>query len=109
MANGTAPKIAAAVVQNWAETWHTPSKYRLVRIGPIRCTAPQRRGLKTALTIERAYVDEGYRGNDTANPHHLFIFGQKRGVFGSKRELRRRSAIKAVIDRMKTDGHLGRC
>ena len=33
-----------------------------------------------------------------------------RGVFGTiKRELRRRSAIEAVIGHMKTDGHLGRC
>ena len=31
-------------------------------------------------------------------------------MFGSiKRELRRRSAIKAAIGHMKTDGHLGRC
>ena len=38
------------------------------------------------------------------------ISGQKRGVFGIiKRELRRRSAIEAVIGHMKTDGHLGRC
>jgi IS5 family transposase len=35
--------------------------------------------------------------------------GQKRGVFGViKRKLRRRSAIEAVIEHMKTDGHLGR-
>jgi hypothetical protein len=38
------------------------------------------------------------------------ISGQKRGVFGIiKRELRRRSAIEAVIGHMKGDGHLGRC
>jgi transposase, IS5 family len=36
--------------------------------------------------------------------------GQKRGVFGRiKRELRRRSAIEAVIGHMKAEGHLGRC
>ena len=59
---------------------------------------------------ERAYVDKGYRGHDTASPHRVFISGQKRGVFGViKRELRRRSAIEAVIGHMKTDGHLGRC
>jgi transposase, IS5 family len=62
----------------------------------------------TGRTIERAYVDKGYRG------HHatcrVFISGQKRGVFGAiKRQLRRRSAIEAVIGHMKTDGHLGRC
>ena len=44
------------------------------------------------------------------NPRRIFISGQKRGVFGIiKRELRRRSAIEAVIGHMKTDGHLGRC
>ena len=40
----------------------------------------------------------------------MFISGQKRGVFGViKRELRRRSAIEAVIGHMKNEGHLGRC
>jgi hypothetical protein len=39
----------------------------------------------------------------------VFISGQKRGVFGViKRELRRRSAVEAVIGHLKTDGHLGR-
>src|ERR1700751_2639237 len=60
--------------------------------------------------IARAYVDKGYRGHDTTNPRRVFISGQKRGVFGViKRELRRRSAIEAVIGHMKGDGHLGRC
>src|ERR1700745_2259685 len=64
----------------------------------------------TGCEIERAYVDKGYRGHDTANPRRVFISGQKRVVFGViKRELRRRSAIEAVIGHMKTDGHLGRC
>lgn len=64
----------------------------------------------TGCAIERAYVDKGYRGHRTANPRRVFISGQKRGVFGTiKRELRRRSAIEAVIGHMKTDGHLGRC
>jgi IS5 family transposase len=64
----------------------------------------------TGFAIERAYVDKGYRGHDTANPHRVFVSGQKRGVFGIiKRELRRRSAIEAVIGHMKNDGHLGRC
>jgi IS5 family transposase len=63
-----------------------------------------------STAIERAYVDRGYRGHDTANPRRVFISGQKRGVFGIiKRELRRRSAIEAVIGHMKTDGQLGRC
>jgi transposase, IS5 family len=65
---------------------------------------------RAGCAIERAYVDKGYRGHDKANPRRVFIAGQKRGVFGIiKRELRRRSAIEAVIGHMKTDGHLGRC
>ena len=64
----------------------------------------------TGCAIERAYVDKGYRGHNAANPRRMFISGQKRGVFGViKRELRRRSAIEAVIGHMKSDGHLGRC
>ncbi len=64
----------------------------------------------TGCSIERAYVDKGYRGHKTEGPCRVFISGQKRGVFGSiKRELRRRSAIEAAIGHMKTDGHLGRC
>jgi IS5 family transposase len=64
----------------------------------------------TGRKIERADVDKGYRGHDTTSPRCVFISGQKRGVFGViKRELRRRSAIEAVIGHLKTDGHLGRC
>jgi IS5 family transposase len=64
----------------------------------------------TGRAIERVYVDKGYRGHDTTNPRRVFISGQKRGVFGAiKRELRRRSAIEAVIGHLKNDGHLGRC
>jgi transposase, IS5 family len=64
----------------------------------------------TGCAIARAFVDKGYRGHDVENPHRIFISGQKRGVFGIiKRELRRRSAIEAVIGHMKGEGHLGRC
>ena len=64
----------------------------------------------TGRSIERAYVDKGYRGHKLEGACRVFISGQKRGVFGSiKRELRRRSAIEAAIGHMKTDGHLGRC
>ena len=38
--------------------------------------------LTGGCAIERAYVDKGYRGHGTANPHRVFISGQKRGVFG---------------------------
>ena len=64
----------------------------------------------TGRTIERIFVDKGYRGHDTTNPRRVFISGQKRGVFGTiKRELRRRAAIEAIIGHLKNDGHLGRC
>jgi IS5 family transposase len=64
----------------------------------------------TGRAIERVYVDKGYRGHDTTNPRRVFLSGQKRGVLGViRRELRRRSAIEAVIGHLKNDGHLGRC
>ena len=64
----------------------------------------------TGCAIERAYVDKGYRGHDTANPHRVFISGQKRGVFGAH-QTRTASSLRyrAVIGHMKSDGHLGRC
>ena len=64
----------------------------------------------TGRSIERAYVDKGYRGHNTQLPHRVFISGQKRGVFGViKRELCRRSAIEPIIGHLKAEGHLGRC
>jgi IS5 family transposase len=63
----------------------------------------------TGREIERAYADKGYRGHDAPKPLRVFLSGQTRGVFGAvKRQLRRRSAIEAVIGHMKNDGHLGR-
>jgi hypothetical protein len=38
----------------------------------------------TGRQIERAYVDKGYRGHDAPHPRHVFISGQKRGVFGTR-------------------------
>jgi IS5 family transposase len=63
----------------------------------------------TGRQVERVYVDKGYRGHDAPNPRRVFRSGQKRGVHGQiKKELRRRSAIEAVIGHCKTDGHLDR-
>ena len=63
----------------------------------------------TGREIERVYVDKGYQGHDAPKPLRVFKSGQKRGVHGQiKKELRRRSAIEAVIGHCKTDGHLGR-
>ena len=62
----------------------------------------------TGREIERVYVDKGYQGHDAPKPLRVFKSGQKRGVHGQiKKELRRRSAIEAVIGHCKTDGHLG--
>ena len=63
----------------------------------------------TGREIERAYVDKGCRGHHAPKPLRVFLSGQKRGVHGQiKKDLRRRSAIEAVIGHCKTDGHLGR-
>ncbi len=63
----------------------------------------------TGREIERVYVDKGYRGHNAPKPLRVFKSGQKRGVHGQvKKELRRRSAIEAVIGHCKTDGHLDR-
>jgi len=63
----------------------------------------------TGREIERAYVDKGYVGHDAPKPNRVYRSGQKRGVHGQiKKELRRRSAIEAVIGHCKTDGHLSR-
>ena len=48
-------------------------------------------------------------GHDAPKPLRVFHSGQKRGARGQiKKQLRRRSAIEAVIGHCKTDGHLGR-
>jgi transposase, IS5 family len=64
----------------------------------------------TGCSIEHAYVDKGNRGHDNTNPCRVLITGQKHAVFSViKRELRRRSAVEAVIKYTKTEGRLGRC
>jgi transposase, IS5 family len=62
----------------------------------------------TARMSERAYVDEGYGGDNAQNPRRVFISGQKRGVFGVIKRERRRSATEPIIGHLKTEGHLGR-
>src|SRR4051795_3490651 len=48
----------------------------------------------TGCEVERAYVDKGYRGHETANPRGVFIPRQKRRVLSPhKRELRRRTSL----------------
>jgi IS5 family transposase len=62
----------------------------------------------TCETIERGFVDRGYRGHGIAKPE-IFISGRRRGMTPQlKKELKRRSAIEPVIGHMKADGKLGR-
>ncbi|QIT54438.1 IS5 family transposase [Aquisalimonas sp. 2447] len=64
----------------------------------------------SGVAPKRCYVDRGYKG--AAIPGvQIFRSGQKRGVNTRtlKRELKRRSAVEAVIGHMKTDGRMDRC
>ena len=63
----------------------------------------------TGVEPDRIYVDSGYRGHDYAKKERVFIARQRRGLTPTiKRELRRRSAIEAMLGHMKADGRLGR-
>ena len=46
---------------------------------------------------KRIYVDKGYRGHDPSLKLNVFKSGQKRLAPQIKKEMRRRSAIEAVI------------
>jgi IS5 family transposase len=61
----------------------------------------------TGTRPERCYVDRGYRGHGVSKTK-VFLSGQKRNVTPTiKKELKRRSAIEAVIGHQKTEGRLG--
>jgi IS5 family transposase len=63
----------------------------------------------TGIEVERIYLDKGYQGHNYPNKFKVYKSGQKRGITPTiKKELRRRSAIEAVIGHMKSDGRLGR-
>ena len=52
-------------------------------------------------------MDRGYRGHGVSETV-VFIWGQRRGITPTiQRELKRRSAIEAVIGHEKTEGRLG--
>jgi len=60
----------------------------------------------TGVKPERCYVDRGYRGHGVTDTQ-VFLSGQRRQVTPTiKRELKRRSAIEAVIGHQKTEGRL---
>ncbi len=61
----------------------------------------------TGVKPERCYVDRGYRGHGVTKTQ-VFLSGQRRNVTPTiKREMKRRSAIEAVIGHQKTEGRLG--
>jgi IS5 family transposase len=63
----------------------------------------------TGVEPDRLYVDSGYRGHDYNKKDRVFITRQRRGLTPTiRRELKRRSAIEAMIGHMKEDGRLGR-
>ena len=63
----------------------------------------------TGTTPARCYVDRGYRGHGVSGATAVFVAGRRRGMTATiRRELRRRSAIEAMIGHMKLDGRLAR-
>jgi IS5 family transposase len=63
----------------------------------------------TGTTPARCYVNRGYRGHGVSGDTAVFVAGRRRGITPTiKRELRRRSAIAAMIGHMKLDGKLAR-
>ncbi len=62
-------------------------------------------------TIQRAFVDKGYRGHNAPLDYKfsVFIAGQRRRVTPKiKREMRRRSAVEPVIGHIKAEHRMGR-
>jgi IS5 family transposase len=62
-------------------------------------------------TLERIYVDKGYRGHNAPPEHRfrVFIAGQRRRMTPAiKRQLRRRSAVEPVIGHLKAEHRMGR-
>jgi IS5 family transposase len=63
----------------------------------------------TGTTPARCYVDRGYQGHGVSGATAVVVAGQRRGITPTiRRELRRRSAIEAMIGHMKLDGKLAR-
>ncbi|EZP81283.1 IS5 family transposase [Novosphingobium resinovorum] len=63
----------------------------------------------TGVTVERAYVDRGYKGHQHGGQARVYI-AHTRGITSPtiKRELRRQNAIEPIIGHTKSDGLLER-
>lgn len=63
----------------------------------------------SGVSIQRAYVDKGYKGHDYQGPARVILSGRRQGLTPQmKRELKRRSAIEPMIGHAKNDGRLGK-
>jgi transposase, IS5 family len=63
----------------------------------------------TGTMPARCYVDRGYRGHGVSGATAVIVAGRRRAITPTiRRELRRRSAIEAMIGHVKLDGKLGR-
>jgi transposase, IS5 family len=63
----------------------------------------------TGVAPKRCYADRGDRGHGVNGDTAVFVAGRRRGITPTiRRELRRRSAIEAMIGHMKLDGKLAR-
>ena len=62
----------------------------------------------TGAAVARVYVDKGYRGHGLSDPDIHITQSPSRRTPTIKRELRRRSAIEAIIGHTKSDGLLER-
>jgi IS5 family transposase len=63
----------------------------------------------TGAAPARCYVDRGYQGHGVSGATAVVVAGRRRGLTPTiRRELRRRSAIEAMIGHMKLDGRLAR-
>ena len=77
---------------------------------PLRTVLPEIEKF-TGATLERVYVDDGYRGHGLEPKYRcrLFTASQRRGVTPAiRRELRRRAAIEPVIGHLKAGHRMGR-
>jgi IS5 family transposase len=63
----------------------------------------------TGVTVERAYVDRGYKGHKHSGKARVYL-AHTRGITSPtiKRELRRQNAIEPIIGHTKSDGLLER-
>lgn len=78
--------------------------------GHTLAEALEQAAILSGVAAKRCYVDRGYKGVELPGVS-IYRSGQRRGINTRtlKRELKRRSAVEAVIGHMKSDGKMSRC